>query len=1424
MRLRLADAAGAAAIFCALAALPAGAQERPAAAASLGAIYDRAIRDTNGDGLGDEIAARVILPAKPSLQEVQAAANLAARLGYETTAASLPVVVPDDGLSDLSAVELPILVGRDNRFVRTLVAAGALKFPDLSAGQGLVALVTARPQARPALVVLGADDAGTLAASIEVAARLPRLWSMTGVKLAAVERQAVDYLRKRDVAAQATATWIVVDAARRGIAELGLQVIVPPGAEQTTLDAFEALDMGHRRGQDLDVLDFASTAVTVLEVRTAKGLAGTARVRRTGVNWRALAALPPPPPPLSSEALLKATSGESPRSARPRFQCVGCPVYRVDGMVTGGGGASYSSAAPAESAAAKPFDLSDTYTLNGWFADRYRDLAPDATETALIIGGAPDEVVGAAHIAARLGLETTGITLPIAKQDRDVVQPANEPSPILVGRGNALVKALVQAGKVRLDSLKPGEGALEIVPRAFGAATATIVAGADAEGAHAASFHLARRLPFVWDTRPGALTLQDVKAQIGDFFAARSGAGQAAQALDELPAILAEAKEAGSAIERIDVKLYVDKPDAALAPFLQRLVERQAGGKASVEVLPLSAPVEAFQARIAAPWEGEAFWSRLKADVLPRVKPGDVVAIEARLSEDPSVRARIARDAEAQLRKAGARLAQVEVRSAYKQGFFWLTEQVLPALKSKPVKTVRIKVRMEIPDYSRQLQTYEHPARWIKALYPADAVLGRDLGLPQDAFVIEQADGQANVYSLEAFDAAGQVVYAATFDPSVFERNVLDATPQRSKVNVETGRFVASINGEPIVQARIETDLERVWELYQQSVLPKVRDYMLQAAKGLSPSPAPFFRDLRIDAFMSEPDYQFGIEGEHISAAEGLSQDLANLTSAYLRATGAPVPARVIPIVLPKAGQASELHLTLSTNAAAGPRVAVIARSREVAQSFHAVRELKPLGVGNPLVTRLVARADGVSEIGLQLAASDPKAITRATAAVEALVRLQKAGLYRSELSYDHVDAVTLAIQASELQRLATIPTTGTGPKSDVHASRQRPPGELVTWDHVINPPESEDIIRKLSFFPAVSAYRKARSYEGRDISVLEITNPAAGALVSAAKIGAYKPTALIVGRQHGNEPSSTSFILRLAEKLVADPGYADIVRKVNVVLLPVMNPDGAALAADIRKFRPLDIAGPGYLSALGQDVTVSTTLPESVVDPFLWRRWLPDIYLNAHGASSHEVVTPFNGYVSSQAPTYSFRRGWYSLAFRVSRDPRYPAWETAALGLREAMATAIGADPQARAGNLKDYSRFARWGYQLTPHLEQLEVYKGAQLFYSDPGSGELLGIRRLPSPPPDTPDANRDARIGDWPTVTLDAGTFEAADEGAQGPLLDLAARTGFAAALSQLEYLRDGIYRLERIDEEAPGDGATLTTLRPRPVMPPKPASEN
>jgi hypothetical protein len=70
--------------------------------------------------------------------------------------------------------------------------------------------------------------------------------------------------------------------------------------------------------------------------------------------------------------------------------------------------------------------------------------------------------------------------------------------------------------------------------------------------------------------------------------------------------------------------------------------------------------------------------------------------------------------------------------------------------------------------------------------------------------------------------------------------------------------------------------------------------------------------------------------------------------------------------------------------------------------------------------------------------------------------------------------------------------------------------------------------------------------------------------------------------------------------------------------------------------------------------------------------------------------------------------------------------------------------------------------------------------------------------------------------------SGMTEAPDETAQGEWLNLVTRAGFSFLMAHVKYLEQGQYRVERIEEGGQRDGAVLTTLRVRPVMPARLAS--
>src|SRR5439155_17584894 len=133
------------------------------------------LQDRNGDGVIDFVNARIVLGEKPSAADVAAAADMAARLGFGTMAMNLPL---SDG-QDTGPTA--IIIGGDGARRMGVTPPEVTR---LVPGEGMVVTTTARGD--PAVMVIGTDAAGTMAAAELLAGRLPHVWDPKGPTLAQV--------------------------------------------------------------------------------------------------------------------------------------------------------------------------------------------------------------------------------------------------------------------------------------------------------------------------------------------------------------------------------------------------------------------------------------------------------------------------------------------------------------------------------------------------------------------------------------------------------------------------------------------------------------------------------------------------------------------------------------------------------------------------------------------------------------------------------------------------------------------------------------------------------------------------------------------------------------------------------------------------------------------------------------------------------------------------------------------------------------------------------------------------------------------------------------------------------------------------------------------------------------------------------------
>lgn len=1376
-----------------------------------------ALQDTNGDRAVDFVAAQIVVAPDAPAADVAAAANIAARFGFETMAMDLPVAARA-GEAAPAGTRLVVLVGSGNPAVTRLAQAGAVDLAALKPGQGVVAYIGAADSGvgADALVVAGADEAGTIAGSEALAARAPYLWALGGPTFKELEDDLQAFLAQSDAAPDSVlVTSATVERNRHEWLSVTVRAAFSTAARaavaRTALQGLAAAHVAGREGQALSY-----PGVGTVDVRlAAPGIAGSrVRVIRVGAG-------------------------------------VETPLPRRTGA---GGGRSA--------------DLSNLYATGGLLGDSQNDLIPDRTDTIIIPAGA-EEALGAIDLAARLGLESTGIRVPLAKAPADVQDPAGESNPILIGRTNPLVQRLVDDKKLDAGELQPGQGLLRIVPRAFGSSGALVVTGGDARGVARATSQLAERLPYVWERGKARTTLDAIEDDARRLISGRSPEGQAAHALYQLSRLAREVR--GKRLESARFGVYVEKAPAGFADFVKSEIGRTfSADKVDVDVanIDIHSQVPVFTDEFDVASEADDLRAIVRAKVLAAVAPprgrrsrapAPPVVIEARLSEPPEVRRALEQEIREELAAVGVSDARVSILSAYKQGLSWLTEAVGPALKEKGARSITIRfaelgppkdatLPPVAPEGSAKWQAMYSPIRWLLEAYPADELLARDLGLPLDAIVFEKAPIDATAYEVSARDGSGQEIYRATFEPTFVYRPYFDQFPNYEVVRVTTGWINAKVGDRQVATERIVTDIEKFWDHYQQKTLPRIYAYTMDLFEGKpDPAAAPYFAELNVDLTLSEPNFRLGVDEEQVASLEAMHEEVYFTTlhffdvfGRYTKGQPLNYPGRIIPVMRPKGdGKPGHATITFTGKAADRPKVTLEYREQGRAPVRRTLR-LPQITIERPSAVAAWVRdgRDGIERLELKIEADfaeDTRAdlirksnddqvdrtvlfAPQAIGVVDNLRRLHAAGLFRDALVYEHLGEVAFRIVWPGGEKQEALASTGAPkPYKDLRtlAAGYRYDGKrIVHWDGPIGPPEAYAMLAKMSTFPEVTPYWIGESYLGKDIWAADVMPPMNASHWSQAKATALKPTVIYSARQHANEVSSTSHTMRLVELLLTDPEYTKYLSRVNVVIHPITNPDGAQLAYDLQKITPTYMLHAGYLGALGVDATSGAgqdpLYPEAKVRPLLRRTWLPDAFLNPHGYPSHEWVQIFSEYVSwvrAREPGgrgWCCNRGWYT-SINYPSGEQYAKHKDVALALREYIVDGINSDPDVHAMNQRNYARYTRYGYTFDPENFKLHIYKGVNVYMPPTGT-------RRPEGGQDRGEGASDPRI-----TYISSGT-EAPDETARGDWMKIVASAGLQWDLAVLKLLYDSEFKIER-REEASVEGVSLAVFRARPGTLPK-----
>jgi hypothetical protein len=1352
---------------------------------SLSHLYSlgKTIQDLDGDGLGERIFLSIIIPDNPTAGELALASDIAARANLESLAQDFALVRHESEVERWESLPNPILIGSNLHWTRDIAKDRRIDIVQLGPAKGRVFVFSHKNQ-RGIACVAGSDE-GLLRTGRAFFLRWPYFWEIwgrdAGATYLSLENDLAKFLGQEEVLLQKT---IVREA---------LYEFPPAGSAR---GALKNLSFTSGEIKDLVVeIHFtdegdqkkAHKALDLLKRQRSKGLRsavlsypGCAQI--TFELWYGKKNL----------QLVLPRLGSSKRLLTPPFK----EIARIDGE-------------------ARDFDLLNLFSTRGLYNDRDGDGILDGLETSVII---PEGLncKGLAGLASKLVLPSAGASFPIVYLDSEIEQQGKRlVAPILVGP-NGLSLDLMKTGKLKIPALENAWGLVQVVPNAFNKSGALVIHSPDTLGLEKTLAYVAESFPYFDDYAAGQPQIKDVPEDFERFLDGEKGSAEA-YFDGRLRKLAEEIKDRD--LETFEVRFTLPRENKPFEDAAKKSMESSLNAQSfSFRTQTLRESKKIFEKDKEFPWEGDDAIALLQ-DALKKTADVKPVKISLGVSESPEVRQGLKKRIEQVLAENNLVGSEVEVLSAYKQGFFWLTERVQTSLKNKGVHHMTIRFTAEEDPRNALKRSYSEPYRWLQELYPADEILAKELQIPLERIEFEIKPAGGPIYAALAFDEKGAILFQQSFSPRTKEIPFLNVLPEWGRSRITTGWLKVEAGKETALDIDLQTDLERFWEFYQEEVLKPVYSHIL-AKTGYEPTFAkqPYFKRLLVELWASEPDYRIGLDEEMVSSLEAMHDEIYFDTLDFLRGitrfdegsdtlpedtSFSSAPGNVLPLVHRSSeGGKARTKVTFEDWPALSPEMEVKwkEKGREEFVRKFAFPTLKAKVLKVPAFI-YNGQEDRMETLFLETGIEKEADYLTLLDILDSYRKLTDKGLVADPFNYPKLRALTARIRWQDLEKDESLPVVFQSQEEKTVLPPPRPEEVLVPTSETISPEMCLDIVDRLGRFKTVRAYMGGRSYEGRPVPVLEVFTPVEK-YVSTARLITFKPTLQLSSRQHANEISSTNYTLRLAELLARDRAYQDAVRKINFVIQPMENPDGAALAFELAKLAPFHSLHAGRYSSLGVDIgaplnSARPILPEATVRSSLYAKWLPDIYLNLHGYPSHEWVQPFSNYSPYLFRDYWIPRGWFAY-YKTLSLPIYGKWKEAGAELMSFITQEIQADERIRESNKRFYDRYNRWAARWQPHLEALELYDGVNLYAKRQSSEEN--------------------RLTFRSQITFVEQTPELMDETASGAWLSFLCEQGLVYLRAHIKYLSQVKFETSRIEEEV-RERVRIEFHRSRPGQVPK-----
>lgn len=974
--------------------------------------------------------------------------------------------------------------------------------------------------------------------------------------------------------------------------------------------------------------------------------------------------------------------------------------------------------------------LENLFSAGVFLKDDNHDFLPDRLDFKIILPKDADisVVTAACNLAFRFGMETTKFTDCITA-DADYT-------------GNAIVFERKCGQAPEMWNEKAGESVL------------VHIAG---EGKALEDFtaELCNHFPRV----NGFRSLRDVMLDLTDDFIMRGADGQ-----------LAHLKS-----------LCEKKAQSSIAVYGSPLLcERQKEAFPDVSFFNYKSGRKAYEKTYELPWEVDVFREALEKDVYPKISPGDHIRVEGALSESVKVRETTAEDVKKGLEALGAVAEDVRLFCAYKQGYSWLDEMVIPRAKDRKTDRVEIYFKPFLPEGQTEWldengatpsyhnlkaddpdKWYDLPIRYLQELYPIEDRIVEALGIGRDDVRFLPYNGDEDITYLCRCYCKEKICVEETYRAWYSERPYMDEYPKLGKVHPATGYIRVWKNNTEILCRRIETDVEAIWNIYQSEVLLDCRKYIEQKTGGqIRADLQPFFHELLLDVTVSEPDYRTGSREDLISSLDALHEDMYFTASDYFKNYGvqnADIMLDAPGLILPKIHNAvgkPVFRVTLSEQLKEKPCILCDGETVFEEQDRDSVSvKLERVTFETDHAERESAAADrSGGKFGLEIAVRGV-----AEDVLGAYAELLEEGILSRGEDLGGISSVTLI---GEKERHRAVLHEKKAESSKVRSIEEigLHEKELISYEMY------RELIEELKDVPGIEVLRTAVSYTGRELYAIWL-KPEREGYLSMTKRLTLHPSEIINARHHANEVSGTNAAFILLKKLLTEKQYEELPEKLNLVIVPMENVDGAAIHYDLQKEHPYWKLHVARFNALGKEFYHEHFKPDTLHSEAmgltrLFERYVPDMIVDNHGVPSHEWEQQFSGYTSPSYKGFWLPRSLLYGYFWYVTDSEYESNYALNKRMEDVIADKIAESEEMTCVNKMWSAQFEKYAHAWMPKLFPADYYKNMINYWipfaADP-SHRYPSIR--------------------FPWITTVAYTSEVADETAQGDYLNLCARAHVA-----------------------------------------------